>query len=761
MGNIFIKKVKTKTLILAILTIMLVLPANAIPQDQGIYLTSQTWGNGTTINQIVDTTFLIYTQYTGGSTTYEVNQSVNFTSGEATTILHNMNVSGQDTYYLGIIYPGETERSPRTNFTRVLGSAATNTTEYWDNLDNPTNITKIGAAGQALNISNITFYDTTGNIGIRETLPTQELHLAGSANFTGTLWLSILNVASTNLTTTQISEGNNLYFTNERAATAVQNTTILRNGTDANFGQINATSWSNVTITESQIIGLSHTTDTDTLWSLNVTEIYNHSGTLSLNRTTYDGLYLDDTDTHENYQWRLAVVTDGGEDIITNNTLLRIIDGTGIQITNDTFGNITFTSTIVGNNQTFNQTLTDGLYASVGDTGNASSAGTENSLAYFTNSTHLVGSIANQSDKTITFNGNLTVTDTLTLEMAPAQCPGNNTWVVRFQGNQSTCVQVANLTLSDFLTTGSATDGYVLTYNSTNNGFYLKEDSNGGGSSSVWSNGSGTIYNSTSGLKVGIGTASPTHSINTIGGGVNFSNSNDVDLYLDDTGHGSTGWSISTNSDENLLDFFSPNSASILQLNRDTGGASIKNVDIDTSFAGGIPLLVTGASSQTANLFVVEESGGTDLLWVNGTGHLSIVMSVNMSNGTYVNATGCDTLDTNSVGLIVCGSDDDSGGNISGSGSVNSLAKFDGASSITESIIVDDGNITIGSDELFVDTTNNRTGIGTTSPNKELDVSGDIELSGYINQSLSDGTIRHFSNGCYEKVNSTGVYTIC
>jgi hypothetical protein len=36
-----------------------------------------------------------------------------------------------------------------------------------------------------------------------------------------------------------------------------------------------------------------------------------------------------------------------------------------------------------------------------------------------------------------------------------------------------------------------------------------------------------------------------------------------------------------------------------------------------------------------------------------------------------------------------------------------------------------------------------------------------IELSGSINQTIADGTTRYFSNGCYEKVNSTGVYWIC
>jgi len=38
---------------------------------------------------------------------------------------------------------------------------------------------------------------------------------------------------------------------------------------------------------------------------------------------------------------------------------------------------------------------------------------------------------------------------------------------------------------------------------------------------------------------------------------------------------------------------------------------------------------------------------------------------------------------------------------------------------------------------------------------------GNITVSGSINQTIADGNTRYFSNGCYEKVNSTGVYFIC
>ena len=42
----------------------------------------------------------------------------------------------------------------------------------------------------------------------------------------------------------------------------------------------------------------------------------------------------------------------------------------------------------------------------------------------------------------------------------------------------------------------------------------------------------------------------------------------------------------------------------------------------------------------------------------------------------------------------------------------------------------------------------------------DLEVSGNQTIDGFINHTI-DGTTRHFSNGCYEKVNSTGMYWIC
>jgi hypothetical protein len=84
---------------------------------------------------------------------------------------------------------------------------------------------------------NTTFFDITNNrvgIAVFNGKPTVELEINGSLNVTrGTIY-----AGATNLTTTQISEGTNLYYTDTRAAASVQNTSILRNSTNALFTKV-------------------------------------------------------------------------------------------------------------------------------------------------------------------------------------------------------------------------------------------------------------------------------------------------------------------------------------------------------------------------------------------------------------------------------------------------------------------------------------------------------------------------------------------
>lgn len=52
-------------------------------------------------------------------------------------------------------------------------------------------------------------------------------------------------------------------------------------------------------------------------------------------------------------------------------------------------------------------------------------------------------------------------------------------------------------------------------------------------------------------------------------------------------------------------------------------------------------------------------------------------------------------------------------------------------------------------------------GIGNANPNATLHVSGEVIIESYTNYTETDGNVIEYSNGCYQKVNSTGVYMIC
>jgi hypothetical protein len=71
-------------------------------------------------------------------------------------------------------------------------------------------------------------------------------------------------------------------------------------------------------------------------------------------------------------------------------------------------------------------------------------------------------------------------------------------------------------------------------------------------------------------------------------------------------------------------------------------------------------------------------------------------------------------------------------GNVTGTGTANYVAKWTGASTLGTSIIQDTGNVSIDAGTLFVDASNDRVGIGTTSPGQKLTVSGNILTTGDI-----------------------------
>lgn len=105
---------------------------------------------------------------------------------------------------LGAIYDGSTNQATANIQMDVDGTVSTDTApqriSFW------TGTTTGGSRTEKMRIS------ATGNVGIATTNPLYKLHVEGDINYTGTLRLN-----GTQLNTTNIPEGTNLYYTSERA----------------------------------------------------------------------------------------------------------------------------------------------------------------------------------------------------------------------------------------------------------------------------------------------------------------------------------------------------------------------------------------------------------------------------------------------------------------------------------------------------------------------------------------------------------------
>jgi hypothetical protein len=195
-------------------------------------------------------------------------------------------------------------------------------------------------------------------------------------------------------------------------------------------------------------------------------------------------------------------------------------------------------------------------------------------------------------------------------------------------GTSSVCAfGIANITLGTTGFTGTtcasaqSSDGNsnVTAFTYTEASRLLQLTQNGGAT---------TIFNATlSGFLANASTGSNLQNLKV--------NGTDPNIYLNDTDDSADQWTIRLASSGDLFDIVSPSSAVILQLNKNTAGATIQNIIASASYNGAIPLLAKGASSQTANLLVVEDSGGSDYFFVNGSGAVNITTGPTFYPGSW------------------------------------------------------------------------------------------------------------------------------
>lgn len=175
--------------------------------------------------------WLLASGNTAGTGTVSDGNTVNITGGNGIGVTRD-SLKLQINFTLTDYYPLLTNPLSYYNSTTF--------TNYYPLLTNPLgylNISNSLWSGNITRITNLESANVTTN-GRIDALNTTKLENNTVVKFTSvnttTINTTTLFVGSTNLTTGQISEGTNLYFTGTRAADAVINASILRNSTEIN-----------------------------------------------------------------------------------------------------------------------------------------------------------------------------------------------------------------------------------------------------------------------------------------------------------------------------------------------------------------------------------------------------------------------------------------------------------------------------------------------------------------------------------------------
>jgi hypothetical protein len=380
--------------------------------------------------------------------------------------------------------------------------------------------------------------------------------------------------------------------------------------------------------------------------------------------------------------------------------------------------------------QVIGDTLTCIQINATGGVGNLSGTGTPNTIAKFTTSSNLGDSLITDDGTIVaidtsdlyvnTTSGNVGIGTTSPTDLLYLNSSGNTNQTIRAGANSNSTLKL--------LESGTGDVGAYLKYDGINNRL------------GIWTGNNPPVERLTilrDSTAVGIGTTTPQNTLNVIGDG-NFtgtvyangaaltSNTGTVTSVTGAAPITSTGGTTPEIGLTLLKDIVASGTGLSGGANDVLPGAdsdvtitltTAKDIVAGSGLTGGENDVLPGADADVTlnigagtGIFVAADSVavafGTDFLgWTNLTSY-----PTGCSAGYAVQVIG-DTLtcvQINSTAGV---------GNISGAGTINTIAKFTGSDTLGNSLITDDGTIVaVNTDDLYVNTTSGNVGIGTTSP---------------------------------------------